>query len=231
MPESATSYLIAIETSADVCSIAGFIDRDLVGYQLSEEPRSHSTTLASMIQGMLKNNLHDRLDCIAVSAGPGSFTGLRIGVSTAKGLAFGRTANIVAVSTLESVACGVFRVSSNLPACCVVAPSRKGEVYFGFYERGAGTELVQIEMEKAVTIAEFEAIRAVRSGIPVFQTTAGLLADAAGVVKPDAREVGYCALPRVDRKQFEDTSAFEPYYLKVFHAKKPSKSALDRLPF
>ncbi len=225
------NHLIAIETSADVCSVAGFIRGRRVGHLLTDEPRSHSRVLVPMILELLQKYLNDRVDCIAVSDGPGSFTGLRIGVSTAKGLAFGRDAKIISVPTLESVAAGLLRADVKLTSCIVVAPSRKGEVYYGLYERSALGSSHRSRIEKAVTIPEFESVVLESPSVPVYQTTLNLTDTAVAVVKPDAIEVGYCALGRLDRKEFEDISSFEPYYLKAFHAKKPKQSALDRLPF
>jgi tRNA threonylcarbamoyladenosine biosynthesis protein TsaB len=225
------THLIAIETSGDSCSVAGFIDGKLIASERTHEARSHSRLLAPLVKDMLARHMGGRLDCIAVSAGPGSFTGLRIGVSTAKGLAFSRDARIVAVPTLESVASAAMRADAQLESCMVVAPSRKGELYYGCFKRGSGQPVSRMCDDQAATLLEFEAIRIQSPALSIVQAAPGIIESSSIVVKPDATEVGYCALPRAEREEFEDTSAFEPYYLKAFHAKKPKQSALDRLPF
>ena len=225
------THLIAIETSGDSCSVAGFVCGELVSSERIHEARSHSRVLAQLVKDMLLRDMDNGLDCIAVSAGPGSFTGLRIGVSTAKGLAFSRNARIVSVPTLESVAAAAMRADPLLESCIVAAPSRKGELYYGCFSRGSTRPVNRTCQDRAATLLEFESIRSESPETPIVQTKPGLIASSSVVVKPDATEVGYCALDRAAREEFEDTSTFEPYYLKAFHAKKPAQSALDRLPF
>ena len=152
-------------------------------------------------------------------------------MSTAKGLAFSRNARIVSVPTLESVAAAAMRADPLMDSCIIVAPSRKGELYYGCYTRGSTRPVNRTCKDQAATLLEFESIRSESPETPIVQTAPGFIDSTSAVVKPDATEVGYCALDRVTREEFEDTSTFEPYYLKAFHAKKPTQSALDRLPF
>ncbi len=130
--------ILALETSSDACSVALNIDG-----QVSEifivEARSHSKKLLPMIDEILVNHqmtLKD-LDAIAFSRGPGSFTGLRICIGLAQGLAFGAKLPVIAVSTLEAMATGAQRLL-NLGDDCAVLPAfdaRMSEVYWAAYEQ------------------------------------------------------------------------------------------------
>ena len=229
------SSLISIESSGDICSVAAFQDRKLLARESVAEARAHSRVLAPLLKEMMASLKARIPDIVAVSGGPGSYTGLRIGVSAAKGLAWGTGARLVGVPTLDAVALAVTRNATPdlAPGATfdVVAPSRKGELYvasFTFSEAGA------VQTEQPARPMETDAYQEALQNSParrVWETKQGVTSRAEGVVKPDAVEVGYCALLRAADGLFEDTSTFEPYYLKAFHAKKPEKSALDRLPF
>lgn len=234
--------LIAIETSSDVCGVAAFSDGRLVQQLAVDEARSHSIRLAGMIKKVLTESLSDALDVIAVSSGPGSFTGLRIGVSTAKGLAFARNARLVSVLTMEGVARAALRRKSDAESVIVLTPSRRGELYWSGYRTNSEGRTERFFEEAAIPVASFEeSVRqkglmnsyiAMSAPIPELDPVFERIPDVhVEIVKPTAVEVGYCALLRVDQEEYEDLSAFEPYYLQPVHVKKPNLSALDRLAF
>ncbi len=131
--------LLAIETSTPACSVA-LIVGDARFSHYSEEPRSHTRLIMAMIDEVLSEagTTVDQLDAIAVTVGPGSFTGLRIGFSTAQGLAFGADIPVIPVSTLEVLAQTYKRKQSkelDLP-CRVMSilDARMGEFNCGAYE-------------------------------------------------------------------------------------------------
>ncbi len=249
---AAKSHMIAIETSSDVCSVAAFSDGILIQEIRTDIARSHATQLVPMMERLLTESLDTHIDVIAVSSGPGSFTGLRIGVSAAKGLAFARRARIVSVPTLTGIAHGVMKQSFTVQssrtrspaeqAIIVVSPSRKEEVYCAAFRGYSGEYPRCVLTEAAVDIHSFEDLFA-RNGIrnaqvilsapiPVFESLMEKIPSyTVRVKKPSAVDVGYWALQKVFRGEYEDTSTYEPYYLKAFHAEKPRLSALDRLSF
>jgi tRNA threonylcarbamoyladenosine biosynthesis protein TsaB len=138
---------LGIETASDICSVALLEDGLLVAERSMAGRQIHSEHLLPMIDLLLSENGQTAadLDLIAVSIGPGSFTGLRIGLSTAKGLAYAASKPVAAVSTLEALAFNVVRAALNADASAVLAilDSRRGECFAGCYTlRAADLETV-----------------------------------------------------------------------------------------
>ncbi|HIF13943.1 MAG TPA: tRNA (adenosine(37)-N6)-threonylcarbamoyltransferase complex dimerization subunit type 1 TsaB [Bacteroidetes bacterium] len=99
-------YLLAIETSGNICSVALYKGSECIAIKESHKVNTHSESLALFIRTIFENiNISlNKLDEIAVSSGPGSYTGLRIGTSMAKGLVYGLDIPLISVSTLEAMA-------------------------------------------------------------------------------------------------------------------------------
>ena len=134
-PESATLVnILAIETATDACSCALELSGTIVARH-AVEPRRHTELLLPMIDAVLAEAGADlgALDAIAFGRGPGSFTGLRIACSVAQGLGFGADRPLVAVSTLQVVASGMYRAQGT-PRVLVAFDARMGEVYWGGFE-------------------------------------------------------------------------------------------------
>ncbi len=124
--------LLALDTSTDYLSIAIAEDEKIVGRLHKNAPRSHSSLLMPMIDRLFKKTrlkLAD-MDYFCIGAGPGSFTGLRIGVSTVKGLAFVAGRPIAAVPTFDAIALNARTLCGTI---CPVLDARKGKVYGCFY--------------------------------------------------------------------------------------------------
>jgi tRNA threonylcarbamoyladenosine biosynthesis protein TsaB len=132
---------LGIETASDICSVALVENGVLVAERSMAGRQIHSEHLLSMVDLLLSENALTAagVDLIAISIGPGSFTGLRIGLSTAKGLAYAASKSITAVPTLEALAFNVFRAGSNDDASVVLAmlDSRRGECFAGCYAQNA----------------------------------------------------------------------------------------------
>lgn len=124
--------LLALDTTSHGCSVAILDDRDIVAEINIEKKETHSKHVMDMIDGALRVsglNAED-MDAFAVAKGPGSFTGLRIGMSTIKGLCVATGKPLVGVSSLESLALGA--TSFGLPVCPII-DARKNEVYLARY--------------------------------------------------------------------------------------------------
>lgn len=144
--------ILAIETSAKAVSAAVSEDGKILcaGYQ--DTGLTHSRTLMPIVEGILKNTnltIHD-LDAIAVAVGPGSFTGIRIGVAAAKGLAFGADKPAIPVSTLAAMARNV-AFSDGLIICAMDA--RRQQVYNALFEARDG-RLTRLTEDRAIALAD-----------------------------------------------------------------------------
>ena len=143
---------LAFESSAKAASVALVRDGKLISQYSQCSGLTHSRTLLPMAQDLLNNcgvSLHD-VDLIAVAAGPGSFTGLRIGVATAKGLAWAEDKPCCGVSTLEAMAWNVAQVDGII--CCAMDARRK-QVYNALFEAKEG-RLFRLTEDRAIAAEE-----------------------------------------------------------------------------
>ncbi len=217
---------LGIETATDVCSVALFEDDHLVADRTVSEPRSHAAQLVPLIQEIFRSESKavEDVDVIAVSAGPGSYTGLRIGASTAKGLAFASDAALVAVGTLEALALGCTQSTTHY--VLTVIPSRRDEVYAAIYDvSGPFPSLVQeptaVELNNlADWLPEYDLHLAGPAANQVLEMTDSErlhFIDAA----PSAIHVARIGIERFKNGVIENVAEWEPYYLKAFVAKPP----------
>ena len=145
--------IIALESSAVTASVAVTEDERLLAQSFQNSGLTHSATLMPMVAGLLKNTglTLDEMDVVAVAAGPGSFTGVRIGVAAAKGLAWAGDKPCAPCSTLESVAWPLAHLEGALIVCAMDA--RRAQVYNAlFLARGEG--LGRLTPDRAISLAE-----------------------------------------------------------------------------
>ena len=129
------SYILAIETSTKNCSVGIFMNEKLVQYKEKvSDNYSHSEQLTLFIQDVIQRSglKKKQLNAIAVSKGPGSYTGLRIGVSTAKGICYGLKIPLIAIPTLQAMAFSI-RGKEDIDLYCPMIDARRLEVYSGIY--------------------------------------------------------------------------------------------------
>jgi tRNA threonylcarbamoyladenosine biosynthesis protein TsaB len=178
--------ILAIESSAKAASVAVCEDGELLGQYFQNSGLTHSVTLMCMARDLLANiGLAARcVDVFAVAAGPGSFTGVRIGVSTAKGLAWGAGKPLCAVSTLEAMA---WEASDGAVACPVM-DARRGQVYNALFARegGAPARLCDDRAISASGLADDVSARLRGAHVLLF-------GDAAGACLPIFSESGIAA--------------------------------------
>lgn len=221
------SVLLNIETSTPVCSIALSDDGEVVFEKVSFEGPSHASLIGVYIDEALKTAKMKgiKLDAVAVSSGPGSYTGLRIGVSAAKGLCFGFGIPLIGVHTLDILAsAAIKRVPEDKNALfCAMLDARRMEVYSGIYD----SSLNVVKSTNAVIVDANSYAEQLESGSVYFfgdgasKCKSVLSSDNARFIDdlyPLAIEMIPLAQKAFDEKRFEDVAYFEPFYLKEFQA-------------
>jgi tRNA threonylcarbamoyladenosine biosynthesis protein TsaB len=219
--------ILHIETSTELCSVALSRGNRCIAVKENSEGRNHATMLTPFIDYLLnKNNISvGQLDAVAVSSGPGSYTGLRIGLSTAKGLCYGGNIPLISISTLQSMSIGVTR-QHDIPTSALVCPmidARRMEVYTALYDKDGR----QVEQVSAEIITEQSFVQWLdRHQIYFFGNGAAkcrTIITHPNAVFPEgfAHSASYMiplALQAYHEKRFEDVAYFEPFYLKDFIA-------------
>lgn len=205
---------LGLDTSGAVCAVA-LLEDDAVLFRAEiAVPRAHGRRLAPLVAQAFEHTGRDlaHLGLVAVAAGPGSFTGLRIGMSTAKGLALSTGADLVGVSTLAALAL-------DAPAGVTVAavlPSRRGEVYIGAFRDGT-------EVAAPAALA----VDAVATWLPEGATVGGPGADRLDAAWPrTALSASGVAVARIGLRQWaergaDDLASAEPLYLKPVATSQP----------
>ena len=221
--------LILIETSTALCSAALAEDGVITSYRESSAPKAHASLTAVFIQEMLQEKGLTLADCdaVCVSKGPGSYTGLRVGVSTAKGLCFGSGKPLTAISTLDILVAQA-QIPEDLKYIVPMVDARRMEVYAAVYEIAgqAGNDVRQITETAPAIIDENSYSDILEKGKVLFiGDGAGKCAD---VIKhpnatfvqcwPNAAAMLNPATQAYKEKRFEDVAYFEPFYLKEFVA-------------
>ena len=151
-------YVLALDSTASVASVALTDDERLLGETTVDNGNTHSETLLPMIEELLRrfSLSPSDVELYACTAGPGSFTGVRIGVSTVKGLAFATSTPCVGVSTLASLAQNLVGLGDSTPV--IVSPvmnARRSQVYNALF-RVNGNEVTRLTEDRAIAIADLE---------------------------------------------------------------------------
>ena len=236
------ALILAIETGTDICSVALVRDGELVALRESDEERNHAKKIAVFVDELLKECgvAADDLDAVAVSKGPGSYTGLRIGVSFAKGLCYGQNIPLVAVGSLDSLVevaredfeAGIIDVENwNDATLCPMIDARRMEVYTQTFN-SEGVAQSDVEAK----IIDEESFSAERNGKPfvIFGSGAKKCAEVLEgaifiEVVPSARGMARLAEKAFAEGKTEDVAYFEPFYLKDFVVGTAKKSLLERV--
>lgn len=225
------ALILSLETGTDICSAGLARDGRLISLRESGEGKNHARSLALYVREMLEEiGIEPReLDAVAVGRGPGSYTGLRVGVSLAKGLSYGLNIPLIAVDSLQSLArvawedCDAGILDLETLSGCTLAPmidARRMEVYTRLYD----SELNPLtEVEALILDATSLSDRLATGKVVVFGDGA---AKAAGAIDhpnlhdvpvlPSARGMAALAEKAYEQGDFVDTAYFEPFYLKDF---------------
>lgn len=226
------STILHIETSTDVCSVAVSEDTQVIFQQDDHSGPNHAERLGTMIDEALSftDNHAIPFDAVAVSCGPGSYTGLRIGVSMAKGICYGRNLKLIAVPTLELLCVPVLlrEIPEEDALLCPMLDARRMEVYSGIYNRAlkpvreVGADIVTAETYKDYLDEHpmyFFGNGAKKCMDVVNHPNAHLIEG----IEPLAKWMQPLAERRLLNGTTEDVAYFTPFYLKDFVAKMPKK--------
>ena len=224
--------ILHIETATDVCSVALSRGAELIGLKEEAGGNNHAKNLLPFVEEALKQGgctIRD-LDGVAVSIGPGSYTGLRIGVSTAKGIAYTAGIPVMAISTLEGIAQGAKQLwaeTASEPVQIVpMIDARRMEVFTTRYDFEMNPlEEVSSKIVEENTFAELLSEQKVLfcgNGMPKCRELLSVFPNAHFIDTPvSAKNLLPAALKKWQAQDFEDVAYFEPFYLKEYVAAKP----------
>jgi tRNA threonylcarbamoyladenosine biosynthesis protein TsaB len=224
------ALILSINTSTRNCSVALHQGDNLLAcYELISD-KSSSGMLTTLVQNIAQQAGFElrQIDAFAIAKGPGSYTGLRIGVSTAKGLCFALDKPLIAVHTLEAMALQVQDFVTDALLCPMI-DARRMEVYAAIFDQNLeyklATQAKIIDSESFVDFLETQKIVFFGDGAAKCQATlthrnAVFLPH---IVHPSASSMGKLVANAWDKQAFEDIAAFEPFYLKDFIATTPRK--------
>ena len=224
--------LLHIETSTNVCSVALSENKICLFSKSNDEGMNHAALLSVFIKEALEvlKTMDKKLDAVAVSSGPGSYTGLRIGVSTAKGLCYGYGIPLISISTLEVLTAQALQLTTQVGNALFspMIDARRMEVYAAFYN---STGIIQREISADIitsdSYAEILANQLVYffgNGATKCKTTLthpnALFID--NLVPLAENMISFAEKAFIENK-FVDVAYFEPFYLKEFQTTQPKK--------
>lgn len=218
------ALILNIETSTTLCSVSVAENGKILKFQEADEGYTHAENLHVFIDKVLKEaGISPRdLNAIAVGSGPGSYTGLRIGVSAAKGLAYALKIPLISVNTLQTMANVAIKESAGKEMYCAMLDARRMEVFCAFFDMN----LNFIKETSAQIISETDhgyfntgkEICFFGDGMPKCKDILSKIPGAHFIenIKPGSVSLGELAFSKFQNQQFEDVAYFEPFYLKDF---------------
>lgn len=226
--------ILHIETSTTVCSVAISFNEKIIFTKKDFQGLNHAALLSLFIEeGMsLLKKENIKLDAIAVSSGPGSYTGLRIGVSTAKGLCYGLEIPLIALDTLKILLQGALKQhADNHALFCPMIDARRMEVYDEILDAQGNTI-----RETSADIIDNESFSSFLNKSKVYFFGNGSdkcssvithqNAEYINNIYPLAENMVDLAIASFEKKEFADLAYFEPFYLKEFQATSPKNKVL-----
>lgn len=227
------SCILNIETSTNVCSVALSQDGVCLYEDVNMEGPSHAQVLAGYVKNAVSfaDSHAIPIDAIAISKGPGSYTGLRIGASEAKGVAYGRDAKLLSVPTLKLLTVPILLGHEELPEDALLCPmidARRMEVYCALYDRALNevvqTQALVIDSDSFKDYLDKQPIYFMGNGADkCVETIQHPNAHFIKNIVPRAKNMIPLAEMAMAKEQFEDVAYFEPFYLKEFVATKSKK--------
>jgi tRNA threonylcarbamoyladenosine biosynthesis protein TsaB len=229
------ALILNIETSTDICSVSIARDGVTMAHRDDNQEKSHASNLTRFIDDILSETSvgMNQLDAVSVSEGPGSYTGLRIGVSVAKGICYALDIPLIAISSLQAMTYAVIQETENAPVYlyCPMMDARRMEVYTALYDN----TLKPLRQTYALVIDE-QAFHDTLKDNKIKFFGNGADKGQHVIVSPNAvfiEGIECSALYMAELsnkayidKNFKDVAYFEPYYLKDFIATKPKRKIL-----
>ncbi|MBR1656624.1 MAG: tRNA (adenosine(37)-N6)-threonylcarbamoyltransferase complex dimerization subunit type 1 TsaB [Prevotella sp.] len=227
------SNILSIETSTNCCSVAVSSEGACLFDRRDAAGPNHAVVLGRFVDEALAfaDSQGMPLDAVAVSCGPGSYTGLRIGVSMAKGICYGRDLKLIGIPTLELLCVPILLTHDEMDEnarLCPMLDARRMEVYAAVYDRALHpVREVQADIVDADTYREFLD----EGPVYFFGNGAGKCMDVINHpnahhiadIEPSAKWMFPLAERKIKEERFEDIAYFVPFYLKDFVAKLPKK--------
>ncbi len=229
--------ILHIETATDVCSVSIAKKGELISCKETREERSHAGTLAVFINHVLKESsiTTANLNAVAVSMGPGSYTGLRIGISSAKGFCYGLGIPLIAVQTLDSMYYGFLnrlkiegKITSDNDLIIPMLDARRMEVYTCIFKK----DHTKFEKTQALIVNE-DSFNYLLEDHVLYFFGSGSEKVSRVIHHPNAQFINDFNVSSIDmiplaydyykKKKFEDVAYFEPYYLKDFITTTPKR--------
>jgi tRNA threonylcarbamoyladenosine biosynthesis protein TsaB len=235
------ALILLIETATPTCSVALASEKGVLAQANNHQPKSHAAQLNNLIQQVMDESgqTFDALQAVAVSKGPGSYTGLRIGVSTAKGFCYALNIPLIAINTLQAYTAQairlfyrqqtLFKINKHLPVLFVpMLDARRMEVYTAVFD-AKGTEV--LPTQTLILTADAYSELLTKNNVVFFGDGATKWHEIAHTytntffLKVDVSAEGLfqLAFEKFAANSVEDTAYFEPYYLKDFVTTTPKK--------
>lgn len=224
--------ILALDSSSLVASVAIMEEEQTIAEYTVNYKKTHSQTLLPMLDEIVKMTEMDlnTIDAIAIAGGPGSFTGLRIGSATAKGLGLALGKPLIHVPTLEGLACNLYGYSSLI---CPIMDARRNQVYTGVYRLSEG-EFQVVKEQTAIDVAVLaeqlnalgEAVTFLGDGVPVYREqleeklTVPFTFAPANMNRQRAASVGVRGFQYYREGRIETAAEHQPDYLRVSQAER-----------
>lgn len=235
------ALILSLETSEKVCSIALSDNYNLIGTLDIIEEKSHASMLTVLIERLLSDKDIDikKLDAVAVSKGPGSYTGLRIGMSVAKGICYALNIPLISINSLQIICIGLIQSgklkkivnNNNEVILCPITDARRMEVYSALLNLNAEflTEIEAISINENSFKEILDSKSVVFFGSGVGKSKSVIQNQNAYFIEnffPHASFMIGMAFDSFSQKKFEDVAYFEPFYLKDFVTTMPKRKIM-----
>jgi tRNA threonylcarbamoyladenosine biosynthesis protein TsaB len=231
--------ILCLETATSVCSVALCDTSGILSSRESHEDKSHATLLTPFIEDILKENRIEAADlsAVAVSKGPGSYTGLRIGVSVAKGLAYGASVPLIGIETTRSMFYGLMKKHESDPAVtgsdliCPMLDAKRMEAYYCIFDRNGSIvkDIAAEIIDQKSFIDMLKSNRIVFFGDGASKFRKVISHENAIFIDDFTLSAAYMhcsAYEAFNKGAFENVAYFEPFYLKDFVATIPRKNII-----
>lgn len=218
------AYILCIETATEICSVALINNDKIIAFEHDLTGNSHASKLHLLVENVLQkaNISFNDLNAVAISKGPGSYTGLRVGVSAAKGYCYVLKIPLLSINSLLSLANGYLMQNPNYSGLiCPMIDARRMEVYCAVFD----SNLNEILPTQAKIIDEHSFANELAQNEIIFIGNGAEKCNGKFETQNPKFEIGYVcnatylsslAHKAFEQKQFEDVAYFEPYYLKDF---------------